>query len=318
MIENELHFTNPISLVLAKSVSGGDLKSAKYISIVEDERYLKNNRDNSQNILISSKITEVLGIDFDVIKYEEHLANPAEIIESHLKMNFFPNGQTLIMHGGDNYCRFGFRNYTNFPITKYRLKKVWGAVNFPAEDLLYGCNIEDYKKNSRNIHNTFNLKIPLLKKIVKDIIEKSDLNLHNIFKNEKEKGYLLVMPYRHDRINEEFSKNFFLSVKNIARKMDLGVIVKNHPADIYNYRQYFSEKDDIFFHQDISNRHIPVEFFLQSEQIKYTVGVPSSSLPFAELDRLIVHIPKDRDLFRRMFLDQIPFLEKLEIPVTYI
>lgn len=318
MIENELHFTNPISLVLAKSVSGGDLKSAKYISIVEDERFLKTNRNNSQNISISSKIAEVLGIDFDVIKYEEHLSNPAEIIESHLKKNFFPNGQTLIMHGGDNYCRFGFRNYANFPITKYRLKKAWEVVNFPVEDLLYGCNIEDYKKNSRNIHNTFNLKIPLLKKIVKEIIEKSDLNLHNIFKNEKEKGYLLVMPYTHDRINEEFSKNFFLSVKNIAQKMDLGVIIKNHPADIYDYRQYFSKKEDIFFHQDISNRHIPVEFFLQSQQVKYTVCVPSSSLVFSETDRLIVHVPRDRDLFRRTFLDQIPFLNRLGISPTDI
>ena len=204
-----------------------------------------------------------MAIDFDVIEQEEHLANPARIIESNLKRDFFPSGQTLIIYGSDSYCRFGFRNYVNFPHTKYRLKNSWKVINFPAEDLLYGYNIKGYNKNSRTIHNTFDLNI-------------------------------------------------------IARKMNLGVIVKSHPNDIYDYRDYFSDQEEFFFHQDISARHIPVEFFLQSKEVKYTVGIPSSSLPFAEMDRLLVHMPKDRDLFRRKFLDQIPFLERLEIPVTYI
>ena len=107
-------------------------------------------------------------------------------------------------------------------------------------------------------------------------------------------------------------------MKDIARKMKLEVILKSHPNDIYDYSDYFSDQNEFFFHQDISARHIPVEFFLQSEQIKYTVAVPSSSLPFAEVERLSVHVPKNRDLFRRKFLDQIPFLERLAIPVTYI
>lgn len=59
------------------------------------------------------------------------------------------------------------------------------------------------------------------------------------------------MPYRHDRISEEFSRNFFSSVKDIAWKMNLGVIVKNHPNDIYNYRDYFANQEEFF-----SSRHI--------------------------------------------------------------
>ena len=319
MTSSEMHFTNPASLILASSVLGADLKRAKYVRFVENDRSMADsNRDNQQNSLISSKVAEALGIDFGVIEQEEHLANPAKIIESNLKRDFFPSGQTLIMYGGDNYCRFGFRNYVNFPYTKYRLKNSWNAIDFPVEDLLYGYNIKDYKKNSRTIYNTFNLNILELKKIIRALNKKLEFDFTNFYNVSTQKKYLLAMPYRHDRISEEFSRTFFSSVKDIARKMNLGVIVKSHPNDIYDYRDYFSDQDEVFFHQDISARHIPVEFFLQSEQVKYTVGIPSSSLPFAEMDRLVVHMPKGRDLFRRKFLDQIPFLERLEIPVTYI
>ena len=222
------------------------------------------------------------------------------------------------MYGSDNYCRFGFKNYINFPYTKYQLRNSWQVVDFAKEDLLYGYNIEGYKKNSRTIHNTFNLNIPVLKKITRGINDKKKCGLVNFFKDNTEKNYLLVMPYRHDRIDEEFSKNFFLSVKDIARERNLEVVLKNHPNDIYDYSNYFPEKEQIVFHQDVSERHIPAEFFLQSHQVKYSVSIPSSSLAFAEVDRLIVHAPKDRDLFRRKFLDQIPFLERLAIPFTYI
>lgn len=319
MIANELHFTNPISLILARSVLGADLKRAKFVQFVENDRFLNDsNRNANQTTLISSEVAEALGIDFEVIEHEEHLANPAKIIESNMKRDSFPSGQTLIMYGSDNYCRFGFKNYINFPYAKFRLRNSWQVVDFAVEDLLYGYNIEGYKKNTRAIHNTFNLNIPVLKKITRGINDKKNYNLMNVFEDNTKKNYLLVMPYRHDRIDEEFSKNFFLSVKNIARERNLEVFLKNHPNDIYDYSNYFPEKEQIVFHQDISKRHIPAEFFLQSQQVKYSLSIPSSSLAFAELDRLIVHAPKDRDLFRRKFLDQVPFLERLAIPLTCI
>ena len=150
MTASELHFTNPMSLILASSALGAELKRAKFVRFVENERFVTDsNRDNDQNTIISSKVAGALGIDFDVIEHEEHLANPAKIIESNLKRDFFPSGQTLIMFAGDNYCRFGFRNYVNFPYTKYRLKNSWKVIDFHVKDLLYGYNIKDYKKNSR-------------------------------------------------------------------------------------------------------------------------------------------------------------------------
>ena len=69
------------------------------------------------------------------------------------------------------------------------------------------------------------------------------------------KKYLLGMLYRHDRISEEFSKNFFSSVKDIARKMKLGVIIKSHPNDIHDYRDYFSDQDEFFSPRHICKAH---------------------------------------------------------------
>lgn len=89
MTASELHFTNPMSLILASSALGAELKRAKFVRFVENERFVTDsNRDNDQNTIISSKVAGALGIDFDVIEHEEHLANPAKIIESNLKRDF--------------------------------------------------------------------------------------------------------------------------------------------------------------------------------------------------------------------------------------
>ena len=319
MIPNELHFTNPISLIVANSILGKDLKRAKFVQFIENERYLNDSkRDNNMITLVSSQVAESLGIDFDVIKLEDHLANPAKIIESNMKRDFFPSGQTLIMIESDIYCRFGFRNYINFPYSKYRLKNAWRVVKFPIEDSLYGYSIKSYNKNVRNNYNTFDLNIQMLKNIVGELNEKVDFDFTKFYNGSAGKKYLLIMPYRHDRINEEFSKNFFLSVENIARRMNLGVIVKNHPNDVFDYSHYFSEKSDIFFHLSLSERHIPVEFLLQSKQVLHTISVPSSSLAFAEKDRLSVLVAANRSLYRKKFLDQEPFLNRLKLNVETI
>ena len=69
---------------------------------------------------------------------------------------------------------------------------------------------------------------------------------------------------------------------------------------------------------DKIERHIPVELFLQSKQVDYTVSVPSSSLAFAETNRLSVLVPKNRSLYRKKFVDQEPFLNRLKLNVKTI
>ena len=85
-----------------------------------------------------------------------------------------------------------------------------------------------------------------LKKIVRALNKKLEFDFTNSHNVSTQKKYLLAMPYRHDRISEEFSRTFFSSVKDIARKMNLGVIVKSHPNDIYDYRDYFSDQEEFF------------------------------------------------------------------------
>ena len=59
MTSSELHFTNPGSLILASSVLGADLKRAKFVRFVENERFFADsNRDSQQTTLISSKDAE--------------------------------------------------------------------------------------------------------------------------------------------------------------------------------------------------------------------------------------------------------------------
>ena len=131
-----------------------------------------------------------MGIDFGVIEQEEHLANPAKIIESNLKRDFFPSGQTLIIYGSDSYCRFGFRNYVNFPFAKYRLKNSWKVIDFHAKDFLYGDNIKGYNKDSRTIHTTFDLNISELKKIVKTLNKKLEFDFTNTYKVTTQKIFI--------------------------------------------------------------------------------------------------------------------------------
>ena len=70
MIANELHFTNPISLILGSSILGADLKRAKFVQFVENDRFLiDSNRNANKTTLISSQVAEALGIDFEVIKF---------------------------------------------------------------------------------------------------------------------------------------------------------------------------------------------------------------------------------------------------------
>ena len=71
MIANELHFTNPMSLILAGSVSGTDLKRAK---VIENEYFLNgDNHYNNQKKQYFQKVAEASQIDFDIIKPENRI-----------------------------------------------------------------------------------------------------------------------------------------------------------------------------------------------------------------------------------------------------
>jgi hypothetical protein len=316
MIENEFHFTNPISLVIAKTIFGDRLKKACFILPIKNQRFNDGNRLEEQGVSLSRKLSEILDIEFDLIGQEEHFSNQSQVIEATLKRRLSPNGQTLIMTTSDIYCRFGFKNYKNFPITKQKLKKLWSAVDYDSKDLLYGFSLEGTK--NRLTCEAIDIDITGVKNILREITLEFGFMFSNFFSMDNDKKYLLVMPYRHDKISENFSKRFFDEANIIAKEKNLKIILKSHPNDVFDYAKYFSCKEETLIMSDKLERHIPVELFLQSKQVDYTVSVPSSSLAFAELDRASVLVPTDRSLYRKKFLDQEPFLNRLKLNIKTI
>ena len=143
MIKNEFHFTNPISLVIAKTIFGDSLKKASFILPIKNERSIDGNRLEEQGVILSKKLSEILGLEFDLIGQEKHFLNQSQLIEATLKRRSSPNGQTLIMTTSDIYCRFGFKNYKDFLITKQKLKNLWRS----EQVCLLGQDIR--RKNTR-------------------------------------------------------------------------------------------------------------------------------------------------------------------------
>ena len=305
-----------MSLVIAKSILGEDLKKAKFIRPIKNQRTLDGNRVEEIEVSLCLKFSEILGIAFNTISHKEHFSSPAKLIEVILKRRSSPKGQTLFMTVSDIYCRFGFKNYTNFYFTKHKLKNLWREIDYTQDDQVYGFFLEETQTNLRC--KVSNIEIDSIKNLLKEITFYYGYIFSSILTVNNNKRYLLVCPYRHDRISENFSRNFFEYVNTMAEKKKLNVIIKNHPNDTYDYTKYLSSEKDIINLSDKFERHIPVELFLQSKQVVYTVSVPSSSLAFAETNRLSVLVPKNRSLYRKKFLDQEPFLNRLKINVKTI
>ena len=316
MIENELHFTNPISLVIAKTIFGDRLKKVRFIVQIKNQRFYSGNRFEEQGVSLSIKLSEILGLEFDLIGWEEHFSNQSQLIEAALKRRLSPNGQTLIMTTSDIYCRFGFKNYKDFLFTKQKLKKLWRVVDYNPKDLVYGFFLEGTK--TKLTCKVSDIDIADVKKILRNITLESGSVFSKFFSINNDKKYLLVMPYRHESISENFSRRFFEEVNVIADEKKLNIIIKNHPNDVFDYANYFSYDREILIMSNKLERHIPVELFLQSKQVDYTVSVPSSSLAFAETNKLLVLVPKNRLLYRKKFLDQEPFLNRLKLNVKFI
>jgi len=316
MIPNELHFSNPISLVIVKSEFGENIKKAKFIIPTKNERYFDGNRLEEQGVSLSRKLSQVLEIEFDTIREEDHFLNQSQLIEASHKRRFSPDGQTLIMSSSDIYCRFGFKNYSDFFLTKHKLHHLWQAVEYARTDLLYGFLIEGTKTNLKCM--TSDIEIASVKNLLKEIVVQYGDNFSSFFSVDNHKSYLLVCPYRNDQVPEKFSRKFFTYVNAVAKKMKLNIVIKNHPNDTFDYRAYFPYEQQIMNFSNKSERHIPVEFFLQSNQVFHTISVPSSSLAFAEKERLSVLVPANRSLYRNKFLDQEPFLKRLNLHVETI
>lgn len=310
----ELNFTNPITLVIAKSLFGDNLKKAAFVMIQDNKNSF---RHNSECIAIAEKIARLLNIEFSTRTQIEFESSPSEIVELSKYQNNFDNGHKIIMTGSDSYCALGFNNLFKFPLTKYNLTRKWRTIEFKSKDMLYGLNISLSKNHAFKNVTLEDFNLVEMKSILNLITKKLPL-LKNENDVQKNIDYLLAMPYNHNLIGSEFNAEFFRCVKVIAKEKNLAIIVKNHPNDKFNYREYLKGSINSVFLDSDEERQMPAEMLMQAFNIKFTVSVPSSALLFADSTRLRVYGAKNRHIFRTRFLDQTPFLEELNIKMRLI
>jgi hypothetical protein len=313
---SELLFTNPMSIVIAEASLGSKVEKARFALYPRNQRWNQGNRNHAESISVAAKFSDILEVSLDTITYEESATYPAPIIEAGLKRKPMGTGQTLIMSNSDMYCRFGFPRSLDYILTKRKLKRLFNKVYYDSHDHIIGFNLKDLKTNLRC--TVSDIDILETKKLLRKIILQDEFKSLWFLSEDSEDKYLLVCPYRHDAISSKFTGEFFKKVREIAERKKLRIIVKNHPNDTYDYRSYLPNERKNLAYQDSEARHVPVEMFLQSKNIAYTVACPSSSLAFADASKLLVLVSSDRDLYRRKFLDQSPFLERLNLGTTSI
>ena len=310
----ELNFTNPITLVIAKSLFGENLKKAAFVMLQDNKNSF---RLNSELIAISQIIARQLHIEFSTRTQIEFESSPGEIVELSKYLNQFDNGHKIIMTGSDSYCALGFNNLFKFPLTKLNLTRKWRTIEFKSNDLLYGLNISLHKNHVFKNATLEDFSLVEMKSIL-NVIAKN-LPLFKIGNDvQKNTDYLLAMPHIHNLVGSEFNAEFFRCVKLIAKEKNLAILVKNHPNDKFNYREYLKGSINSVFLDSDEERQIPAEILMQTSNIKFTLSVPSSALLFADLSCLQVYGAKDRHMFRTRFLDQTPFLERLNIKMKLI
>jgi len=315
----ELDFSSPITLVIGKTIFGSELKKARLITI-EDPLLSQrgSNRDNVQLVSWSSTFAKHLDIELSLATQSEFLSNPSEVIEFSKYRTTFESGHHVIMTGSDSYCALGFESHKGFRITKKRLEHAWSKADLKAGDYVYGIKLSTGRKQFENNPSSIDLDLSELEITTRKLGMELFLNLRTEKSLSRNKNYLLVLPYRHDQINNSFSKKFFDNVRREAEIRDLNVIIKNHPNDTFNYESYFdNEAGNIFLESEL-DRHIPVEILLRQECIKFVMTVPSSALAFADPSSLLVFGPKNKNTYRKKFLDQIPYLDRLEIEMSLI
>ena len=315
----QLDFLNPITLVIGKSIFGSELKKARLISIdypLPSQR--GSNRNTEQLKGWAATFARHLNVELSFATESEFMLKPSEIIEFSKYRTTFYSGHHVILTGSDSYCALGFESQKEFRVTKKRLEHAWNKTIFKVGDYVYGIKLSTGRKQFENNPSSIDLDLGELKIAMRKLGMELLSNLKTEINFDTNKNYLLVLPYRHDQINNSFSKKFFDNVKKEAKIRDLNVIIKNHPNDTYNYRSYFNTEDGNIFLESELDRHIPVEILLRQEYIKFVITVPSSALAFADLSSLLVLGPKNKNMYRKKFLDQIPFLDRLEIEMTLI
>ena len=301
----KLYFSSPVALITAYGIFSQKLTKAIFVQPHNrGNEGNKTHRDLTKQLQkISQVVAKALGIEFSEIQFSEYLRVQPEIIESSLMINS-NCAKGIIINGSDSYCIFGFKNYFNFSRTKLKLIRLFKR-NFKIHSsatLYYYKQVANNLKTSNKVINTREVGY-----LLSSISPKVFASIGQNVKSSINKDCILVLPPICKYSGREFSLKFMQRVESIANERNLKVFIKPHRNDEMKYSDFFTDKS-LIIGEKLDLRFVPVEFFFTLNHVKTIVAVPSSSLALAQGILTQVLVPKNRQLFRRSFLDQLPFL----------
>lgn len=312
----KLYTRNPLCILASASVDSFKLKEVVFIkhARLTSSQKLKAHFDsiNTINLEASKQVSKKLGLKFSSIELENFKSGEIDkhktLFDSELITHINISNVSTIYVNADNYCVFGFPNYKTNLVTKLRLVSLWRrAIKYKSINNVYAFGTRKTNRTRIELISDYKMK-KLLNfvsvKFKKSILLSCDINLN--------KKYLLVLPPDPNYVGNDFTESFFKEVELIAEQKNLEIFVKPHRnSDVEQYLRFIRRDSSTKSLDKI--KYLFVEFFFTLNCIKFTVAVPSSSLAFINKSKLKVYVPKDKDLFRRQFLNQTVYLEFCDI-----
>jgi hypothetical protein len=249
---------------------------------------------------LSEILSDIYNLSLSQISYEKFKKIDPQITDSGLIAKN-QVAEHIIFYHSDCYCAFGFSDYLDFPITKYKLFVAWSKIYKNNTDAVWHYFNNNLKNSTKRQKIRQQEIIFELKKIYNKVIPVNFLELLN--KNDR---FALILPPNISNTKQDYSANFFRNVSKFNEQTKLELLVKPHRND----KKFYESLN----HSKIQNelnlmKNIPVEFLFHLPQVKSIYATPSASLSCAEKKLLHVFVPKKRNLYRKNFLDQEIFLD---------
>jgi len=316
----KFYSTNLISLINALSVDSIKITELVLVSrrprINDSIPYDNYHKFSQDTFSYASKISTYQKIAISRLEYSQYVESSVkpDFLDLSLEQSKFSHKRSIIISGSDAYCALGFINYSDYFLTKIKLEKSWkNAINFNDLNEYYMVGQPNIKSNQQNIYQINP------KKIMNNLTYTSQLFQGNIFANynlDLNTKYLLLIPPQSRISDTKFVKSFFEYANKISLELELKIIIKLHPNEDWVKFTKIVGIQNKYFSNHYSN--IPVEFFFSIDNIKKIIAAPSYSLSYVGLKDLEVLVPKNRKIFRKYFLDQLPFLNANNISFKFI
>jgi hypothetical protein len=300
----KLYFTTPITMITAKAIYGNELESAHLVlDRSELTKGLRTVNFESSLLEYSSLLAKELNLSFSIISKHNFYKCSPDVIDVALINQKYLGTPEVILLPSDSYNCFFISRARRFFIARLKYTILWRrSLNYKSKNVFYYFNFVSKKIKRENLRTINSSEVNQLLREVSYLFQSEINRICSIKVNEE---YALVMPPISRYTGESFTLKFLNEAKNIAKLSNLKMIIKPHPNDTFDYVEFGYVTNDI--------KTIPVEFFFSIKNIKQIISIPSSSLVFAEPDKLTVFIPQDTDFYHKNIIDQFSFLELIGI-----